>query len=58
MVPIPGTRRRARLEENLAAAQVALSAGQMAQIEAVFAPGAAQGARYPQAGWVGMEGSA
>ena len=58
VVPIPGTRRRARLEENLAAAQVTLDAAQLEQIEAVFAPGAAQGARYPQAGWVGMEGSA
>lgn len=55
VVPIPGTRRRARLEENVAAAAVKLTAEQMAQIEAVFAPGAAQGARYPAAGLAGME---
>lgn len=55
VIPIPGTRRRARLNENLAATKVRLSADQMAQIEAVFTPGAAQGARYPDAGWVGME---
>ena len=54
-IPIPGTRRIARLQENMAAARVTLSPEQMAQIEAVFTPGAAQGARYPQAGWVGME---
>lgn len=55
VIPIPGTRRRARLEENLAAANVQLDAGQMAQIEAVFSSGAVQGQRYPDAGWVGME---
>lgn len=55
VIPIPGTRRRARLEENLAAAAVRLDAGQVAAIEAVFAPGAAQGARYPDAGRVGIE---
>ena len=54
-VPIPGTRRTARLDENLAAAEVALSADQLARIEAVFTPGAARGGRYPDAGWVGME---
>ena len=55
VIPIPGTRRIARLEENLGAAAVRLSAAQMARVEAVFAPGAARGARYPQAGWVGIE---
>ena len=57
-VPIPGTRRRARLDENVAAASVRLDAGQMAQIEDVFAPGAVQGERYPAAGWVGLESQA
>ena len=45
----------ARLEENLAAARVALTPAQTARIEAVFAPGAAQGGRYPDAGWAGVE---
>jgi aryl-alcohol dehydrogenase-like predicted oxidoreductase len=58
VVPIPGTRRRARLDDNVGAARVRLTAEQMAQIDAVFAPGAAQGGRYPEAGWVGMEGRA
>ncbi|QTD45654.1 aldo/keto reductase [Ottowia testudinis] len=57
VVPIPGTRRTQRLQENTAAASVRLSADQMAAIEAVFAPGAAQGGRYAAAGWVGMETS-
>lgn len=54
-IPIPGTRRCARLEENLAAARTRLDAGQLARIEAVFHPGAAQGARYPEAGLAGIE---
>ncbi|MDR1967381.1 MAG: aldo/keto reductase [Burkholderiaceae bacterium] len=54
-IPIPGTRRPERLQENLAAAAVRLDAGQLAQVEAVFTPGAVQGARYPDAGRVGME---
>jgi aryl-alcohol dehydrogenase-like predicted oxidoreductase len=55
VIPIPGTRRRERLQENLAAARVRLDARQMAQLEAVFAPGAARGDRYPEAGWAGVE---
>ena len=58
VVPIPGTRRRARLDDNVGAARVRLTAEQLAQIDVVFAPGAAQGGRYPEAGWVGMEGRA
>ena len=57
VIPIPGTRRRERLQENLLAARVHLGAEQIAQIEAVFAIGAVQGARYPDAGRVGMETS-
>jgi aryl-alcohol dehydrogenase-like predicted oxidoreductase len=55
VIPIPGTRRRARLEENLTAVSLRLDATRMARIEAVFAPGAAQGERYPQAGRAGIE---
>ena len=57
-IPIPGTRRITRLQENLGAAAVRLSAEQMARVEALFAPGAAQGARYPKAGWAGIEAQA
>jgi aryl-alcohol dehydrogenase-like predicted oxidoreductase len=45
-VPIPGTKRIERLEENLAAAEIALSAADIARIEAAFPKGAVKGARY------------
>ena len=35
--------------------ELALTPAQTARIEAVFAPGAAQGGRYPDAGWAGVE---
>jgi len=46
IVPIPGTRRRDRLEENCAAAEVLLTAEDLAEIEAVAPRGVAAGARY------------
>jgi aryl-alcohol dehydrogenase-like predicted oxidoreductase len=49
IVPIPGTTRRAHLEENLAALDVAFTAGELAQIEALAPQGAAAGPRYPAA---------
>jgi aryl-alcohol dehydrogenase-like predicted oxidoreductase len=49
VVPIPGTRRRARLDENIAASEVRLTARDLAEIDAVFPPGAAAGTRYPEA---------
>jgi aryl-alcohol dehydrogenase-like predicted oxidoreductase len=49
LVPIPGTRRIATLEENVAAAEIALTAGELARIEAVFPRGAASGHRYHEA---------
>ena len=49
LVPIPGTRRIRTLEENAAATEVALSADDMARIEAVFPKGAAAGHRYAEA---------
>lgn len=50
LVPIPGTRRVATLEENVAALDVVLSADDLAAIEAVFPRGAAAGERYAEAG--------
>src|SRR6185436_8267377 len=38
MVPIPGTKRRRYLEENVAAAAVELSGAEMAQLDAALAP--------------------
>jgi aryl-alcohol dehydrogenase-like predicted oxidoreductase len=46
IVPIPGTRRIANLDNNVGAADVALSAAELRQIAAIFPPGAAAGARY------------
>ena len=49
VVAIPGTKRRARLEENAAALDVLLSAADLARLDAIAPRGAAAGARYPEA---------
>lgn len=49
IVPIPGTTQRGHLDENLAALGLALTPGELAQIEAVAPKGAAAGPRYPEA---------
>jgi aryl-alcohol dehydrogenase-like predicted oxidoreductase len=46
-VPIPGTKQRARLDENIGALDVTLSADELARISATIPPGAAAGERYP-----------
>jgi aryl-alcohol dehydrogenase-like predicted oxidoreductase len=46
IVPIPGTKRRSYLEENVGAALVSLASGEMALLDAALAPGAVAGARY------------
>ncbi|HEX3307913.1 MAG TPA: aldo/keto reductase, partial [Streptosporangiaceae bacterium] len=48
IVPIPGTRRLDRLEENIGAADVELTPGDLAEIEDVAATIEVQGARYPE----------
>ncbi|MBB5208315.1 aldo/keto reductase [Chiayiivirga flava] len=45
LVPIPGTKRRTNLEDNLAAATLVLDAGEIAELDAIGASGAS-GARY------------
>jgi aryl-alcohol dehydrogenase-like predicted oxidoreductase len=47
IVPIPGTKRRKYLEENVAAASVKLSPADLQRINKVFPPESAAGARYP-----------
>jgi aryl-alcohol dehydrogenase-like predicted oxidoreductase len=47
VVPIPGTKRRKYLDENLGALQISLTAGDFARLDAIAPPGAAVGARYP-----------
>jgi aryl-alcohol dehydrogenase-like predicted oxidoreductase len=49
IVAIPGTKRRANLEENLGALSVTLSAAELGHLDAAFPPGAAAGTRYPAA---------
>ena len=47
VVPIPGTKRRSYLEENVAAVDLVLDAAVLAELAAVFPAGAASGQRYP-----------
>jgi aryl-alcohol dehydrogenase-like predicted oxidoreductase len=49
IVPIPGTKSRARLEENAAAASISLTAADLAALDAALPPGSAEGGRYPEA---------
>ncbi|ANC53476.1 aldo/keto reductase [Brevundimonas sp. GW460-12-10-14-LB2] len=49
LIPIPGTRRIATLEQNAAAVDVVLTPEDIARIEAVFPKGAATGHRYAEA---------
>jgi aryl-alcohol dehydrogenase-like predicted oxidoreductase len=48
IVPIPGTRKLARLEENLGAAALTLSADDLREIESAAAKIKVQGDRYPE----------
>jgi aryl-alcohol dehydrogenase-like predicted oxidoreductase len=47
IVPIPGTKQRARLEENAAAAEFVLTPAELAKIDAIAPKDVAAGARYP-----------
>lgn len=47
IVPIPGTKRRTYLEENIKALDVQLSVEDIARINDAVPPGAASGTRYP-----------
>jgi aryl-alcohol dehydrogenase-like predicted oxidoreductase len=47
IVPIPGTKRRQRVDENLAALEVKLSAQDVKRISDIAPPGAGAGPRYP-----------
>ncbi|HEY4165538.1 MAG TPA: aldo/keto reductase [Reyranella sp.] len=50
IVPIPGTKRSARVDENVAATGVPLGADEVAKLSAALPPGAAAGGRYPDGG--------
>jgi aryl-alcohol dehydrogenase-like predicted oxidoreductase len=47
IVPIPGSKRRSRVEENVGAAGVALSAQEVGALDEIAPPGVAAGERYP-----------
>jgi aryl-alcohol dehydrogenase-like predicted oxidoreductase len=47
VVPIPGTKRRSRLTENLAAVDVRLDDDDLVRLDHLAPPGAASGERYP-----------
>ncbi|CAA9211685.1 Oxidoreductase, aldo/keto reductase family [uncultured Coleofasciculus sp.] len=49
IIPIPGTKRQARLHENAGAVDIVLTAEELQQIEAVVPIDAAAGTRYPEA---------
>jgi aryl-alcohol dehydrogenase-like predicted oxidoreductase len=49
IVPIPGTRSVERLQDNLGALELRLSADDLARLDRELPRGAAQGTRYPQA---------
>ena len=50
IVPIPGTKRRRYLEENVGALDVRLTTDDLARIDRIIPPGAAAGTRYPEPG--------
>ncbi len=49
IVPIPGTKRRTYLDENISALDVRLTAEDLATIDRIMPPGAVAGTRYPEA---------
>ena len=52
VVPIPGTKRRTYLEENVAALDVQLSPDDLAELEAVASTSAVAGERTADMSWV------
>ena len=48
IVPIPGTKRPERLEENAAAAEISLSAEDVDELDNAISPEAVRGSRYPE----------
>jgi aryl-alcohol dehydrogenase-like predicted oxidoreductase len=54
LVPIPGTKRRSYLDQNIAALGVELSTEDKAEIDGILPPGAAAGTRYAPAGMAAL----
>jgi len=47
LTPPPGAKSRKHLEENVRAAEIVLTADDLAEIDRIIPPGAASGTRYP-----------
>jgi aryl-alcohol dehydrogenase-like predicted oxidoreductase len=56
IVPIPGTRHRDRLQEDLGALEVSLSVTELDEIDSALPPGSAVGDRYPAAAMKALNG--
>jgi aryl-alcohol dehydrogenase-like predicted oxidoreductase len=54
LVPIPGTKRRSYLEQNIAATEIALNAAEIDALDRAFPPGVTAGLRYPEFQLKGM----
>lgn len=54
IVPIPGTKRRSYLEQNCAAADIALAKDEIDGLNQAFAPNVAAGTRYPEKQLAGL----
>jgi aryl-alcohol dehydrogenase-like predicted oxidoreductase len=55
-VPIPGTRRSQRLDENAAAVDVPLTDDELAEIDAVVPRDMVTGSRYPEEAMALLDG--
>lgn len=55
LVPIPGTKRRKYLEQNLASADIKLTRDDLARIDQVAPKGIASGPRYPEAAMAALD---
>ncbi len=55
VLPIPGTRRIRYLESNAGAADIVLTPDEIDRLDRLFDPQGVAGARYPEAGFVGVE---
>ena len=53
VVPIPGTKRRAYLEQNAAASEIELTEDELQQLDEAFPPGVAAGTRYADMSSIG-----
>ncbi len=55
VIPIPGTRRIAYLEQNAAAVNRALNAAEIAELDLIFDPAHVSGQRYQDSGMLGLD---